>query len=145
VQWIKTTFGEPIVALRLLPSDGSPESWIETAAKGRQVERRKGTYFDEVWCMFDVSDSRSIAGLEALAKRKTVRLALGCPSFESWLRLHFDESTLAQPLADLIPELSVEAFESRLRPGLDAALRKSRSATGGGAIHVLVDALATQD
>lgn len=72
-----------------------PLALVRAAIKAIDRAEEENAEIDEVWCLFDVEwpdNHPKLHETVALAKRKTVQIAVSNPSFELWLALHFRDS-----------------------------------------------------
>ena len=112
----------------------SPLYYVKQAIQERNSAARKGSPFDEVWCVFDVDNHADLAEALSLAKAKGVHVALSSPSFELWLLWHFEDNSahisqthVERRLRPHLPGYSKRllGMESRLEGGSEAACRRA--------------------
>lgn len=69
-------------------------SLVERAAQFVEAEKRRGSYYNQVWCVFDKDDFDDKQFNSAIAKAENnynFKVAYSNQSFEYWLILHFND------------------------------------------------------
>lgn len=94
VQWARRSqhihidFGE---------SGMAPLSLVQRAREHQQANRKRpgkrGSDFDEIWCVFDVDQHPHLAQALNEARQGGIHVALSNPCFELWLILHYEDQT----------------------------------------------------
>ncbi|MBF4636215.1 RloB domain-containing protein [Agreia pratensis] len=99
---------------------------VSAALEAKRSEAKKGSPFDEVWCVVDgplvVADEEAATR----ARRFDIKIARSNPSFDLWLLLHFTDHELPTEPAELREVL--EQFRDgvlNLRGLYDAAARRA--------------------
>lgn len=142
LEWLKGELDHPLLTVRVVDPNATPEDWIRSARRARTAERRKGTYFDEVWCLIDVPDASRLKEFLGLAANLKIRLAASVPDFSHWLELHFEPSSDSRQNVDiLVAESSAAAFASVMPALLDGAVQRSKASEEGCTVHELVESL----
>jgi hypothetical protein len=142
LEWLKAELDHPLLTVRHVDLHARPEDWLRSANRARSAERRKGTYFDEVWCLIDVPDADRLAQLLEVAGKLRVRLAASAPDFNHWLELHFEPDSGGDLNAKTFRGESSSAVFASAMPGrLDGAVERSRLSAEACTVHWLVEAL----
>lgn len=134
LEWLSKALNHSLLAIRRLDSGVSDEEAIRTVAAVRRQELKKGTQYDETWCMRDARDADHLDELIAIGAKHKVRVATTVPSFEAWLLSHFQEVDIgsgidhAALLVKHLPELSTAGYESKIRGRFNQADERAKSA-----------------
>ena len=139
LEWLKSEFGHPLLTIRKLPPEISPQDAVAHALRLRRSEKVKGTHFDETWCMLSVQNSEHLESSLELEKGSGMRLALTVGGFLNWLRLHWSEDE-SMPTV-LIEESSPAGFAAALQDRVEIAMRRAAAARGTTTVDLLVLAL----
>lgn len=69
----------------------------------RDAKRFKDEFlrFDEVWCVFDVDDHKTLEAARVEAQKADVAIAVSNPCFELWILLHFSDHSAYIETRDL--------------------------------------------
>jgi hypothetical protein len=134
VEWVSKALNHPLLAIRKLDAGVSDEEAIRMAAGVRRKELKKGTPYDETWCVRNARDADNLAELMALGEKHKVGVAGTVPSFEAWLLSHFQDVDVgpgvdhAALLEQHLPELSTTGYESKLRGKFKQASKRAHGA-----------------
>jgi hypothetical protein len=123
LEWLKVEFDHPLLSIRLLPIGLDIAEALAYARKMWSTEKKRGTHFDEAWCLWTPADHVAFADALRLADAGRVKLAATIGQFAAWLEMHWrpDES-LPTPL---IAESSAEGFGAALAGRLNIASRRA--------------------
>jgi hypothetical protein len=139
LEWLRQAYDHSLLSGADYPQGLDFEKALARIANARNAERRKGTHFDEVWCMASFPSPAALSEAIDAAEHKKVRLAGTVGSFSTWFRLHWEvEDPVPSPL---IGELSVEGFETILTPRIQTAVRRSAELPAASTVHLLLAAL----
>lgn len=114
---VRRRLNHPQLKIELFGETGmDPLYYVKQAVRERDAAVRKGSAYDEVWCVFDVDQHQRLTEALDLARRKGIRVALSSPSFEIWLLWHFDSHTahIAQVDLDRKVRRHLPGFDKRL-------------------------------
>ncbi len=109
IEGFKNTFKNLLVELCIKGKlETAPIRLVEAAIKikkeaEKQAKRKNDSFlkYDQVWCVFDVDENRSIQDARKMARDNDIRLAISNPCFEIWLYLHFAEQPGMQTCQEL--------------------------------------------
>lgn len=148
LEWLSKALNHPLLAIRRLDAVVSDEEAIRMASGVRRKELKKGTPYDETWCLRDARDVDHLDELMALGEKYKVSVASTVPAFEAWLLSHFQDVDLASgadhvaSLEQHMPELSTASYESNLRGKFDQADERAKGASPTTTTtHQLVEAI----
>ncbi|CAG4910917.1 unnamed protein product [Acidithrix sp. C25] len=77
-----------VVDLKVISGTGDSAP-LNLVSKAVKLAERNDCEIDEIWCVFDVDDHKTINQAIKLAKDNNIELAISNPCFELWLILHF--------------------------------------------------------
>ncbi len=117
----------------------APLTLVTAAAEARERANGEDGEIDEVWCIFDVEQPQNHPNLKkavALARDRSVQVAVSNPCFELWLALHFQDQTA--PIASKAADGLRRTLDGSQNKGVDGykymsrcdeAARRARSLT----------------
>lgn len=88
LHWIKKTLDHAEIPLEPVAETLSPLSIVQSTRRLRDVARRSGNRYDEVWCLLD--EHPDLPEALRLAGQHKIRVVISRPTFAVWLLLHFE-------------------------------------------------------
>jgi hypothetical protein len=153
-----------LIEVRILGAGADPRTVVlrgielrkEAEAEADRL-RDSNQLWDEIWCVVDVDDHKTLKTAKEHAEREGIHLAISNPSFELWALLHFEDhrrsehrSAIRAKLKKHLPKykktLPFEEMDSRVAEAIERSValcawqktRKTHGENPSTHVHVLV-------